>query len=78
MFARLLPNTVNASTHTKCASFSNQKCTTEPTHEMNKFKDYVYDYDYYPFVVNLIDVWEVVMVLMTYLIDHVLQIKLKI
>ena len=45
---------------------------------MNKFKDYVYDYDYYPFVVNLIDVWEVVMVLMTYLIDHVLQIKLKI
>ena len=31
MFAGLLPNIVNASTHTKCASFSNQKCTTEPT-----------------------------------------------
>ena len=66
MFIFLLSNVVNGSNHTKCVSLSYQKCMIQPT-LIN-----------YPMQLNQIDVLEVVIFLITYLIKYVFQIKQKI
>ena len=88
MFIVLLTNIVNASNHTKCVSLSNQKCEIQPTPINLHPNEYSHELNCYPFVVNLdrcfgscnslIDVLEVVILLVTYLIKYVFQIKQKI
>ena len=70
IFIGLLACTVNTSNHRKCVSLSNQKCTTHLIYIlMNTLKDYV--------TIHLsliyIDVLEVAILLMIYLINHVFQ-----
>ena len=74
IFVGLLTGLVNGSNRTKCVSLSNQKCIIQPT-LINLHRDeYSQEFNYYPFVVKL-DVLETVMLLMTYLIMYVFQIK---
>ena len=49
----LLTSLVNASSHTKCVSLSNQKC--EIQHDLTNFhpNKYSQELHYYPFAVNL-------------------------
>ena len=74
IFVGLLTGLVNGSNHTKCVSLSNQKCIIQPTLINLHRNEYSQEFDYYPFAVKL-DVLEIVMLLMTYLIMYVFQIK---
>ena len=80
MFMGLLISIVNASSHTKCVSLSNQKCITQPTLInfpaliyilMNTVKNLTTIHSQ----LNYTNVLEVVILLMTYLIKNVFQIK---
>ena len=77
MFMGLLISIGNASNHTKCMSLSNHKCIPQPTlinlhpHKCSQ------ESHYYPFKVKL-DVLEVAILLMTYLMKYVFQTKQKI
>ena len=53
MFIELLTSLVKASNHTKCASLSNQKCTTQPTIINLHSNEYTQGLHYYPFAVSL-------------------------
>ena len=77
MFIVLLTSTVNASNHTKCVFLSYQKCKIQPTLVNPNPNEYSQELHYYPFTVKL-DVLEVVILLMTYLIKYVFQTKQKI
>ena len=77
MFIVLLSNIVNASNHRRWVSLSNQKCETQPTLINLHPNEYGLEFHYYPFSVKL-DVLEVVILLMIYLIKYVFQIKQKI
>ena len=74
IFVGLLTGLVNGSNRTKCVSLSNQKCIIQPTLINLHRNEYSQEFNYYPFVVKL-DVLETVMLLMTYLIMNVFQIK---
>ena len=74
IFVGLLTGLVNGSNRTKCVSLSNQKCIIQPTLINLHRNEYSQEFNYYPFVVKL-DVLETVMLLMTYLIMYVFQIK---
>ena len=74
IFVGLLTGLVNGSNRTKCVSLSNQKCIIQPTLINLHRNEYSQEFDYYPFAVKL-DVLEIVMLLMTYLIMYVFQIK---
>ena len=78
MFIVLLTSMVNASNHKKCVFLSNQICEIQPTfinlHPMNTVKNYIT----LQLQLNQIEVLEVVIFLMTYLINYVFQIKQKI
>ena len=77
----VLTSTVSASNHTKCVSLSNQKCMIQPTVNllliyilMNTVKNFTIIH----FQLKQIDLLKVVILLMTYLIKYVYQIKQKI
>ena len=74
MFIVLLPSIVHASNHTKCVLLSNGKSEIQPTlinfHPKNCTTINLQ--------LNLIEELEVVILLMTYLIKYVFQIKQKI
>ena len=53
MFIRLLTGLVNASNHTKCVSWSNQKCEIQPTLIHLHPSEYSQELCYYPFAVKL-------------------------
>ena len=53
MFIELLTRIVSASNHTKCISFSNQKCMIQPTLLNLHPNEYSQGLHYYPFAVNL-------------------------
>ena len=53
MFIRLLSHLVNASSHTKCVSLSNQKCMIQPTLINLLPNKYSQELHYYSFVVKL-------------------------
>ena len=73
-FIELLTGIVNTSFHTKCLSLSNQKCMTESILINLHPNEYNQEFHYYPFAIKL-DVLEVVILLMIYLIEFVFQIK---
>ena len=74
VFIRLLTGLVNGSNHTKCVSLSNQKCEIPPTFINLHPNKYSQEFHYYPFAIKL-DVLEVVILLITYLIKYVFQTK---
>ena len=78
MFIGLLTSIVNPTNHTKCVSLSNQKCKTQPTFINLHPNEYIRGLRYYPFELIQIDVREVVILLITYLIKYVFQTKQKI
>ena len=54
MFIVLSTSVVNASNHTKCVSFSNQKCELQPPNIINlHLNEYNQQLHYYPFAVKL-------------------------
>ena len=53
IFIKLLTGIVNASTHTKYVSLSNQKCGIQPTLINLHANEYNQELDCYPFVVKL-------------------------
>ena len=53
IFIVLLTSIVNATTHTKCVSLSNQKCKTQPTLINLHPNECTQGLHYCPFVVNL-------------------------
>ena len=71
----LIISIVNGSNHAKCVLLSNQKCMTQPILIdyiiMNIFKNFTN----ICLQLNCIDVLEVVVLLMTYLIKYVFQMK---
>ena len=73
MFIGLLVSTVNVSNHTKCASLNNQQCMVQSALINLKFNEYSQGLRYYPFAVkwDRLDVWEVVILFMIYLIKYV-------
>ena len=77
MFIVLLVSIVNASNHTKCVFLSNKKCEIYPALINLHSNEYNQELHYYPFAVKL-DVLDVVILLMTYLIKYVFQKKQKI
>ena len=77
MFKGLIIDIVNVSNHTKCVSLSNQKYMPQPTLMNLHPHEYSQEFHYCPFAVKL-DVLEVAILLMTYLIKYVFQIKQKI
>ena len=78
IFIGLLTGLVNGSNHTKWVSLSNQKCEIQLTFTNLHPNENSQEFCYYPFSVKL-DRWiEVVILLMTYLIKHVFQIKQKV
>ena len=62
---------VSAPNHTKCISLSNQKCMIQSTLINFHSNEYSQEINFYPFVVNQIDVLEVVILSMIYLIEYV-------
>ena len=52
-FIVLLARIVNASTHIKCVSLSNQKCEIQPTFINFHPKEYNQEFHYYPFTFKL-------------------------
>ena len=77
MFIVLSSSIVNACNHTKCISLSNQKCMIQPALIKLHPSEYSQEFHYYPFLVNL-DALEVVILLTTYVIKYVFQVKQKI
>ena len=77
MFIVLLSSITNASNHTKCVSLSNQKWEIQSTLINLHPNKYSQEFHYYPFAVKL-NVLEVVIPWMIYLIKYVFQIKQKI
>ena len=77
-FIGLLTGLVNGSNHTKCTSLNNQKCIIQPILINLHPNEYIHEFHYYPFPVKLDRCVEVVILLMTYLIKYVFQIKQKI
>ena len=67
----------SASNHTKCESLSNQRCQTETNLINLQSNEYSQELHYYPVTMQLswINVLEVAILLLTYLINHVFQIK---
>ena len=67
----------NASDHAKCESLSNQRCQTETNLINLHSNEYSQELHYYPVTMQLswINVLEVAILLLTYLINHVFQIK---
>ena len=53
MIIVLLTSIFNASSHTKCVLFSNQKCITQPTLINLHPNEYSQEFHYYPFAVRL-------------------------
>ena len=78
MFVMLLARILSASNHAKCMSLRNQKCITQPTLINLHLNEYSQELHYYPFVFNLIGCLEVAILLMTFLVKYMLQIKQKI
>ena len=76
MFIVLLTSIVHASSDTKYVSISNQ-CKNQPNLISLHPNEYSHELHCYPFVVKLEDS-VVVILLMTYLINYVFQIKQKI
>ena len=72
-----LSKIVNGSNPTKCISFSNQKCMIQPT-VINIHPKFSQEFHYYPFAITLDRCVEVVVLLITYLINYAFQIKQKI
>ena len=70
----LLTGVVNRFNHTKCFSLSNQKCEIQPTLINLHPKEEVKNFTTIHFRLNKIDVLEVAILLMTYIIKHVFQI----
>ena len=52
IFIELLASIVNALNHTKCVSFSNQKCEIQPTLANVYPNEYSQEFHYYPFWVK--------------------------
>ena len=89
IFIGLLTGRVNGFNHTKCVSLSNQKCMTQPTLINLHLNEYGQEFHNHPFAVklhkcantlsntlnSLNTLNEVVILLMTYLIRFVFQIK---
>ena len=73
----LWTNIVNAPKHTNYILLSNQKCMTQPTLILHP-DEWSQEFYCYPFAVKLEDVLEVVILLMSYPIKFVFQIKSKI
>ena len=73
----LLNNLDNASNNTRCVSSSNQKFEIQATFT-NLHNEYRQKFHFFPFVVKLDRVLEVVILLMSYVTNFLLQIKLKI
>ena len=71
----LLSSIVSVSNHTKCASLSNQKYMTQPTLINLNPNECCHKLHYYLFAFNVL---EVAILLITYLIEYVFQIKQKI
>ena len=79
MFIVLLTNIVNASSHTKCVSLTNQKFKIQPTLiilyiVMNTDKNYTT----IDLRLNQINLLEITILLMTYLMEYGFQTKQKI
>ena len=74
----LLNYIVNGSNHTKCVLLSNQKYITQLILLIYILINTVKYFTSINFRLNLMDMLEVVILLMTYLIKYVLQIKEKI
>ena len=74
LFIVLLRDIVNGSNHTKCVSLSNQKCMAQSTLINLHLNEYSQEFHYYQFAVKL-DVLEVEILSMAYLIKYVFQIK---
>ena len=77
-FIGSLTSIVNASGNTKCILLSNQQCKIQPTLIIYILTNTVKDYIIIHSRLTLIDVLEVVILLITYLIEDKFQIKLKI
>ena len=75
MSVGLLTGIVSASKHRKCMLVSNQKCMTQPTLINVHLNDTVKNFTTTHLRLNQIDVFEVVILLMTYLIKYVFEIK---
>ena len=71
IFIGFLTGLVNGSNHTECVLLSNQRCMTQPILINLHPNEYSHEFHYYPFVVKLDDVMEVVILLMTCLIKYV-------
>ena len=69
IFIGLLTGISSASNHTKCMLLSNQKCMIQPILLNLHHNECSQEFQYYPFAVKL-DVMEVVIALMTYLIKY--------
>ena len=78
MFIKLLTNVVNASSHTKCVSLNNQQCMIQPILNNLQSNEYSQGLRCYPFAFASNLDRCVVILLMTYLIEYILQIKQKI
>ena len=75
MLIRLLTRIVKVSNHTKYITLNNQQCMNQITFIINLHpKECTQGLRYYPFAVNL-DRCVIVILLLTYLIEYVFQIK---
>ena len=75
MFNGLLSSIVNGYNHIKYVSLINQKCMIQPTLINLDLNEYRQEFHHHLFAVKLL---EVLILLMTYLIKYVFQIKKKI
>ena len=75
IFIALVASIVCSCSHTKLVFLSNQKCETHPTHINLILMNTIKNYNIIPLRLNWIDVLEVAILLMTYLIKYVLQTK---
>ena len=78
MLMKSLSSIVNASNHSKYVSLSNQKCVTQPTLITYILMNTVKYFTTIHLQLNYINMLEVVILLMTYAIKYVFQIKLNI
>ena len=65
LFIELLTSVVSASNHTKYVLLNNQQCTTQPTLINVHPYEYSQELRYYLFAVNLNNLFEVLILLMT-------------
>ena len=63
--SNFLTSVVSASNHTKYVLLNNQQCTTQPTLINVHPYEYSQELRYYPFAVNLNNLFEVLILLMT-------------